>query len=223
MTTEAKKSIKQEAYNFFGKYLQDPRVLYVVGYNKDFCVIGIAEDKGELKELLQTKGIAGAIMTSDEGCHVGYDFVKGEHYKKGLTTPITKRDYYQKEMKDLYENNPNADDVIEESNKFMFPFMEFLDQIDANYGSSSKQPKSGSKFLYDATIKTGHAFITMTKHSARYSVAGEGILTIHDSNNDIDIPTLSLFLSKALKVDKQSIERAITESLSNTDLSKWFN
>ncbi|MGF2716253.1 hypothetical protein ACQUY5_29230 [Bacillus cereus] len=209
------KSIKQEAYTFLGKFLQTDNGSLVFGYNKNYEVVGVARTKEQLKEVIQTKGVAGVIFPMTQPHATGFDFISGEKYRglEKMTNNI--RDYVEKEKEAIYEYSTDVDGLIRENTNFMEPLMEFLDKIDANYGSGSYQPVSGHNSTYEANINLGVGCnVQVSKHGTIVGL-NPTYLVVHNSTRDVDLNFYATFLARVINVDEQLMKDVLTKCLQN--------
>ncbi|PGF05154.1 hypothetical protein [Bacillus toyonensis] len=193
------KTLKQDAYSFLGSQLEEIGSELVVGYDKDYGVIGIAKNKAQLKQVLKTKGIAGVIIADRESCAVGYDFIKGEQYLGMSERHGHISDYLDKEKVAIYGNG-DTDKLVIENNDFILKLMEFLDKNNISYNDSTYAPIRGHKYMYEITVYNGRCSTTISKNQT-YMKTSTDILVVHDSTRDVEFEFYAEFLCKVLNID----------------------
>ncbi|MEC2463738.1 hypothetical protein P9X10_02325 [Bacillus cereus] len=208
------KSIKQEAYTFLGKYLQADNNSLVFGYDENQHVIGVARTKEQLKEIIQTKGVAGVVFPMTEPHITGFDFINKEKYRGSDRLTGNTRDYFEEEKLNIYKQSTDVDGLIRENTNFMEPLMEFLDKIDANYGAMSHQPVDGHSFTYEAKITLGGCGVSVSKHGTSVSLSPK-YLVVHDSKRDVDLDSYAIFMARVLNLDEKVMKDVLIKCLNN--------
>ncbi|MGF2716252.1 hypothetical protein ACQUY5_29225 [Bacillus cereus] len=212
------KSLKQDAYKFLGGLLSEIGSEFVIGYDKDYGVIGLARDKSQLKQVLQTKGIAGVIIADREACAVGYDFIKGEQYFGMPERHGHISEYTTKENEAIY-GNADANELVIDNNNFMMMFMEFLEKIGVSYNQSTHAPIRGKKFMYEVTIYNGKCSTRISKNQV-YMWTSTDVLVVHDSTRDVEFEFFAEFLGKLLNVDVEVMKQVIVKCCNAKGLYK---
>ncbi|PHE64411.1 hypothetical protein COF68_06125 [Bacillus toyonensis] len=217
-------SIKQEAYNDFGKILgqggkeisRDEREEglnehpLVFGYDKNYNVVGIATSKEQLKEILKSRGTAGVILNDDFKCSKGYDFLKEEQYDGLERKHESVSDYVAKQGATVLQDVTDVETAYENNVEFTSKLLDLCIEMGLDTATTwrptvgSEQPMDELDFGINGLHVKVSAFYTTIKTDTDF-------LVIHDSNRDIKSKWYVIMMSRVLGVSEDKMKEVCSD------------
>ncbi|MGF2714301.1 hypothetical protein ACQUY5_18755 [Bacillus cereus] len=208
------KSIKQTVYNELGKVFQQEGYVKVLASNKKSHLIGVANNKQELKELLQKKAVTDVVCYTNSSYGSGYDLVTGEAYQTPKPTHdlsvddfilnATRFAMWDMELEKASEENTVFLDKVEKL------FKEVEGQGTVSYVFSRFHEDHGHQ-VKNLTININNgASIVMTSH-ATIVTSFSSYYIIHSNHRDVELGWYAETLGKLTNVDKNKIVNVFKE------------
>lgn len=219
-------SLKQEAYNNFGKVLgtggkeitrdereegQNEHPL-VIGYDKNYNVVGIATTKEQLKEILKSRGTAGVILNDEFNCSRGYDFLEEKQYDGLERKHESLGEYVAKQGTTVLQDVTDVETAYENNAEFTEKLLDLCIEMGLDTATTwrptvgSEQPMDELDFGINGLHVKVSAFYTTIKTDTDF-------LIVHDSNRDVKPNWYIIIMSRLLGITEGKMREICSDIL----------
>lgn len=213
---------RREVYNEIKSIFNEQNVvLHVIGWDKDGCLVGIADTLSTLGGLLLSDSTVGLVADFTINGNLGYDLVNERKVSEEQLTNLSKSNLNEYIVSEVVNESKTSKispkDLVNSSNKLVASLHMYIGNNTGSHITSSigvlnpfKDIVGVAKYETLELFTDGVAIsITGSQVSLLTSI---GVVKVHGTNKDIDFEELLDLLSKLTRINSSILREVFLDS-----------